>query len=303
MSSDDAKTNEALVRLLKDAGDGGQAKVDALVALSQQTVFVATWGGSSTGFRTLLNSSREAALPIFTSESELDTAARRYGWLDPQGNVSMREVGAREALHHAVAQEVAYVVVDIAADHSVEISPEEIEPLMSPAARRDSSGPFAVVGKVSDSVRKAVDSKLPPSMDGTGTGANPRVPAGPGAPTTGTTGTLPTEGLGTGPLEKVSLHAPPMMPEDATFDAVSEVLRRYPEVEWASIVGTAAQNSPLIGLRIDTAYRARVDEIVGHIKASAEATGVAVGTVLLDNAEVMRRARQEGVVFYPWRKR
>lgn len=34
------RQNEALLRLLADAGQGGQAKVDALVALSQRTLWV-----------------------------------------------------------------------------------------------------------------------------------------------------------------------------------------------------------------------------------------------------------------------
>lgn len=287
MDATDSTGAEALQRLLRDAGEGGQAKVDALVALSQRTVFVATWGGGSSGFRTLMNSNREAALPVFTSITELETAARRYGWLNPQGEAASREVGAREALHYALAQEVAYVVVDIAADHALEITPPEMEPLMSSAARRDSSGPFAVVGKVSDSVRKAVESSLPP-VDSLADLADG------GAPTTGQLGMLP-EGL--------SLHAPPATPEDATLDAIADVLRQYPEVEWASVVGAVSEANPIVGLRLDTAYRARVGEIIDKVKEVAAGTGSPVATVLLDNTDVVRRARQEGVVFYPWRKR
>ena len=37
------RATEAFRRLLSDAAAGGQAKVDALVALSQRTLFVATW--------------------------------------------------------------------------------------------------------------------------------------------------------------------------------------------------------------------------------------------------------------------
>jgi hypothetical protein len=153
-------TNErphaAFYRLLHEAAQGGQAKVDALIALMQRTVFVVPWPGEIEGYRTLVNSQKIAALPIFTERSELDTAARRYGWLSPDGTAPAVEIGAREAFHHARNQGLMLVVVDIAADHCVEVSRDEIEPLLSASARRESSGPFAGAGRLSSTLMRTV---------------------------------------------------------------------------------------------------------------------------------------------------
>ena len=88
------RATEAFRRLLSDAAAGGQAKVDALVALSQRTLFVATWTPGSDDFRTLVNSSGQQALPVFSSKAELDEAAGRFGWAGPDGSVPHLEVGA-----------------------------------------------------------------------------------------------------------------------------------------------------------------------------------------------------------------
>lgn len=146
----------ALHRLLSEAGQGGQAKVDALIALMQRTVFVVPWPAGVDGYRTLVNSTGVAALPLFTERSQLETAARRYGWLGPDGSIPAVEVGARQAFHYARAQSLAFVVVDIAADHCVEVTRDEFDPLLSPAARRESSGPFAGAGRISSSLIQAV---------------------------------------------------------------------------------------------------------------------------------------------------
>src|SRR5690606_25404232 len=128
----------AFRRLLADAHRGGQPKVDALIALVQRTVYVVPWPAGIEGWRTLVNRDGIAALPIFTDLHELTEAARRYGWLDARGEVPHVEVGARAALHYAVRENLSYVVLDIAAQHALEITREELEPLLSPASRRDS---------------------------------------------------------------------------------------------------------------------------------------------------------------------
>jgi hypothetical protein len=148
--------NAALHRLLQEATNGGQAKVDALLALMQRTVYVAPWPAGVDGYRTLVNSTGVAALPMFTDRAQLETAARRYGWLGPDGGIPSVEVGSRQAFHYARAQSLAFVVVDIAADHCVEVSREEFEPLLSAAARRESSGPFAGAGRISSTLMNAV---------------------------------------------------------------------------------------------------------------------------------------------------
>ncbi|MCZ7683629.1 MAG: hypothetical protein M5U28_34600 [Sandaracinaceae bacterium] len=80
----------AFRRLLSDAHRGGQAKVDALLALVQRTIFVVPWPGGIEGWRSLVNRDGVAALPIFTDKKELEEAARRYGWLDARGEAPSR---------------------------------------------------------------------------------------------------------------------------------------------------------------------------------------------------------------------
>ncbi len=146
---------EAFRRLLTEGAQGGQAKVDALVALVQRTIFVAPWPAGVDGYRTLVNSQRSAALPIFTDRAELENAGRRFGWFAPDGSIPGIEIGARAALTYAKAQGLAYVVVDIAANHCLEVGRDEIEPLLSPNARKQ-SGPFAASGRISSSLHQTV---------------------------------------------------------------------------------------------------------------------------------------------------
>jgi hypothetical protein len=163
---------EAFHRLLADGSAGGQAKVDALVALSQRTVLVPVWSEANDAFRTLINAEGETALPVFTSAALLRAAGQRFGWLAPGGEVPFREVGSRAALRHAVAHTLPFVVVDVASPHSLEIGQTEITPLLSPEATHESQGPYAAVGRLSSSMLQAVKATPPP-----GTVKAPRTPA------------------------------------------------------------------------------------------------------------------------------
>ena len=124
------RQNEALKRLLTDAAQGGQAKVDALVALAQRTLWIVPWEGVE-GYRTLVNSSGLAALPVFTTEAELLEAAQRFGWLGPDGGVVHKEIGARAAFGYAFEKNLGFVVVDITSEHSLEIGRNELVPFSS----------------------------------------------------------------------------------------------------------------------------------------------------------------------------
>ena len=284
------RNEEAFRRLLAEGNAGGQAKTDALTALSQRTVRVAQWTPNGDGYRTLVNSDGDAALPVFTSTDELMTAARRFGWLDPMGNVPHKEVGAREALRYAVAHQVSYVVVDIAADHTLEASLSDIEPLLGPPARRQSSRRQSRVGPSA----AAVAPTATPGQSGVTLPAAsaPSQPIPPPGATDGAPG--------------VAVEPLPTPPEDALLDALAEVLRSYPEVEWASLASVAqgpAGSVPTIGLRVDTGYRQRVDEILGKLREAGSTAGASLDCLLLDDAIVMRAARQKGLVFYPWRRR
>lgn len=171
----------AFQRLLADASAGGQAKVDALVALSQRVVLVPTWASVESGYRTLVNENGDSALPIFTGRIELERAAEQLGWNVPGQTLTFRECGSRDAFRHAVALDLPFVVVDLGAAHAIEIARSEIEPLLTAAARRESTGPFAAVGRISTSMLRAIKSSEAPP--GTEEAARPpSLPAPPALP-------------------------------------------------------------------------------------------------------------------------
>lgn len=326
----------AFRRLLADAALGGQAKVDALVALSQRTVWVATWPGSAESYRTLVNSSGNAALPIFTDESSLDEAARRYGWLAPDGTLPAREVGAREAFRHAIAHNLHYVVVDMGSTHSLEIERNEIEPLLSRRTRGGDSGPYAGTGRLSSELIQAVRPTPPPgSIQAQRDRATPppgsvstmrftpppgSVPAVPAArapkPTPTEPMTMPRRDAApppTGGPVSATFGAPgstrisrmPHAPSDALLDALSDVLRAYPEVEWACLcLATRGPGGgqPAVGVRVDPSFRTRINELVGALRQTSDSQGAALDVLLLDDANLMRTARAEAMIFYPWRR-
>jgi hypothetical protein len=146
----------AFRRLLKDASTGDEARVDALIALSQRTIFAPVWPHAPDEIRTLTNSQGEVALPIFSAKDELRKAARRFAWFQVDGSLKYEELGARAALRQALARPVQYVVVDISADHAVEFVPAEIRPLLTAQPKRASTGPFAATGKLSSDLLTAV---------------------------------------------------------------------------------------------------------------------------------------------------
>ena len=299
--------------------------MDALVALSQRTVFVATWPGAEEGLRTIVTSSGVSALPLFTDMDELLGAAPSLGWQSPDGSAQAREIGARAALSHALAHNLL-VVVDIGAPHVMEADHEEIAPLLSPQARRDSSGPFAAAGRVSSSLMQAVKPGTPPrgmpvrppsSPAGSRRGAARKAsraifarpqdapegftvstPTGPAEPQSQSSATF-----GGGSTVRITALVTP--PSEDLLDALCDVLRSYPEVEWACIAAVSrgpAPPVPTVGLRIDATFRSRVSEIVGGVRATASRAGAALDVLLLDDPVLVRVARNDSLLFYPWRR-
>lgn len=397
-NADQDRALEAFRRLLKDAADGGQAKVDAIVALSQRTVLVAIWRPGEDGYRTLRSSNGDQALPVFTDQEELEEAARRFGWVNPDGTVSHAEVGARKALRYATTRDVPFVVIDIASEHSLEIGHDEMEPLLK--AAKGSAGVYAATGRVEQVMRQRVrgESGPPPAPDlEVGSIGSPRVPADlaveelrhtpvmndhgsygaatnapsrppsrpPLPPKRGSDsfasrpedppvikpdpdedepssasyasaslddgGPLPTEdpddegdGLqvfksrppasgtaaavratfGSGSSVKIVPLAEP--PSDELLDALSSKLREFPEVEWASFCNASrgpTNPRPTIGLRVDTSFRERINEIIQGLRQTGDEWGASLDVLLLDDPSVMRTARSEGLAFFPWRRR
>jgi hypothetical protein len=277
--------------------------VDALLALNQRTVFVVPWPAGIEGYRTLLNAEELAALPIFTSRQELRTAAHRFGWMLPNGAPAEVEIGAREAFHYTQTHSLAFVIVDIASDHVLEIGREELAPLLSPAARRESSGPFAGTGRITSNLMRAVrsedDSRRISSQPSPPPSAPTRQSSAPPSPPTRQSSTPPPERLASNlrPSSAIdSIHAP--LAEDR-LQALEPILREYPEIEWACI-GTS-HGGQVLGLRIDPRIRHRLNEIAEKIEGALFDESCPI--VLLDDPDDLRSARSNALVFYPWRRR
>jgi hypothetical protein len=277
----------------------------------------------------------------------MQAAAQRFGWVDGSGKVAQAEVGARQALTFARDRNLAFVVVDIVADHSLEITAAEIEPLLSPAARRESQGAFMGAGRISSTLMRSVQaaqhaprSLTPPP--GSIPAASPRSTPHPGTlaqkpqvqppPPGSSPGSVPAAagsspgsapssqpiaayqpkrgGSSPGMIGVVNAKGPPSrilplqriaplkaMPDAMLLDMLEIVLREYPEVEWACL--GVVENASAIGLRIDPRVRQRIDALAAEIGRVSNGTPL----VLLDDPQLMRAARTEAFVFYPWRKK
>lgn len=336
------RQNEALRRLLTDASAGGQAKVDALVALSQRTVWVVPWDGVE-GFRTLVNSTGLAALPVFTTEAELNEACQRFGWLSPDGTAAQKEIGARAAFGYARDQNLGFVVVDITSEHSLEIPKDELEPLLTRGSR-ESAGPFAATGRVESSLMAAVSrsTKSEPGMPA----VHPRAPTPPPgsvaavrAPTpapgsvaavrspTPASGIVsparPTSGQATVAAPPTTLPAGALPPRSepalVVEGAVAQVLpssRLFPP---ASVPDDAYLDRLEAILRgypevewaclgsagTIPAVGLRIDaRMRNRLEALADAIAKASGlaVVTLDDPQHFKAAKVEAFVFFPWRR-
>ena len=326
--------NAALHRLLADAQLGGQAKVDALIALSQRTLWVVAWPNPADGYRTLVNSTGMAALPVFTERAMLESAAQRFGWVGADGLVAANEVGARQALSFARERGLAFVVVDIVADHSLEIARQELEPLLTPAARRESQGAFSGAGRISSELMQSVRGapgglrsptptpgslaavsrgltpppgslppvkpqvQAPPPGSSPGTARAPSSPGVAGAPSSPGVAQALADGPPSPLVPAARLMTPPANPDPGLVDRLDAVLRNYPEVEWACI-GIAPSSQAVIGLRLDLRMRSRLDTL--RTELGRVSNGMPI--TLLDDPAVMRAARIEATVFFPWRKK
>ena len=302
MAPEPDRALSAFRRLLADAADGGQSKVDALVALSQRTLLVPTWTVGGDDYRPLVSSDGHNALPVFTGKDILDDAARRFGWMQPDGTVAYKEVGSRAAFRHALAHQLAFVVIDIVASHTLEVERGEIQPLLESRNRSDSSGAFAGVGRISEmmlqQVRPSSVPAAPPSTAPASFSEAPLVPSAPPSPSR-----PPLSALG-GTPQTVQIHGGSSASE-LLLDSATEVLRKYPEVEWAChvIASRGGDPVPMFGLRIDQTFRARLPELREALLNASKKCGGSVDILLLDDMALMKNARQEGEVFFPWRKR
>lgn len=301
----------ALHRLLADAvAHGGQATLDALAALTYRDVHVAPWPAGIPGYRTLVNSQGTAALPIFTELSQLAEAAGRFGWLAPDGSVPSAELNGLEALRYAKESGLSFVVVDITSEHSLELPHHLFDDLVDPSLRKEPSGLFNLQASRPSSMALPSRTTSAPSA---GASRLPRS-SPPAAPTPlsslidGASG-IHDDGPGEAPpaegnlgecLPSTALNPPTPAPSDALLDALEATLRGYPEVEWACL-GTMGDGRRALGLRVEARIRQRVQEIAN--RAGLAASPDALPVVLLDDPGHMRRARQDALVFFPWRRK
>jgi hypothetical protein len=358
------RATEAFRRLLAEAGLGGQARVDAIVALSQRTVYVATWAPLHEGFRTLVNSDRAEALPVFTDLETLTLAASRFGWLGQDGQVSHREFGAREAFQACVERNMPFLVLDVASEHALEVQREELEPLLGTFGRRDSTGPFAAVGRISTTLLEAANRITPEPASRASVAGERRPPVPtpvvrqskfpdapppaqqritpPAAPRPGAVPLTPeAQRSPSGMSNRPSSRPPPepprsvsagrpssrppiapsitassdhgarlspveREPEDALLDRVTVELKAYPEVEWASYCLAShgeGEFEPTIAVRIDPAYRTRINTIAERMLIAGAEHGYVLSLLTLDDPGLLREARTEGLLFYPWKRR
>ena len=90
--------------------------------------------------------------------------------------------------------------------------------------------------------------------------------------------------------------------DDDAFTRIGDSLRQYPEVEWACQIA-AGEGLAVIGVRVDPSFMTRAGEIAGAVEKAGKAGGDPVKVEMLTDPKAMREARNEGEVFFPWRKK
>ncbi len=93
-------------------------------------------------------------------------------------------------------------------------------------------------------------------------------------------------------------------PDETLLKSLADVLRGYFEVEWASyceVARPAGDPSPAVGLRITDNYRDNVTAIIKDLCEASRNHEVEIDVLLIDGHDMLRKARERAVVFYPWK--
>jgi hypothetical protein len=93
-------------------------------------------------------------------------------------------------------------------------------------------------------------------------------------------------------------------PNKDLLKSLADVLRGYFEVEWASyceVQRPGAEPGPAIGLRITDNYRDNVTAIIKEVTEASRTHDVEMDVLLIDGHDMLRKARERGLVFYPWK--
>lgn len=102
-------------------------------------------------------------------------------------------------------------------------------------------------------------------------------------------------------IELVQLLYPP---DEELMETFRVVLRRYPEVEWASYCKVAhpgGDPSPAIGLRVMDTYRDNVTAIIKELSDVGRGRNLEIDVLLIDGHDLLRKARERAFVFFPWK--
>jgi len=196
----DDRGSDAFRILLNEGAKGPGPKSEALEALSLRPVWLATWEPRAEGFRTLINAEGEEALAVFSSETELKSAAKQFEWLETDGTVATHRAIGGDILRHAWTREYAFVVIDIGTAHSLEYARDEFKSILR---EMDSTGPFRTsrppAPPSSEKPPKpAAQSSFPPPVERTST----------------------VYSMGPGPVEKIErLSELPTQPHPIPYDS------------------------------------------------------------------------------------
>ncbi len=93
-------------------------------------------------------------------------------------------------------------------------------------------------------------------------------------------------------------------PNEDWLKAMADVLRGFFEIEWASYCEVARKGgspTPAIGLRITDNYRDNVTAIIKELIDFSRTHEMEIDVLLIDGHDLLRKARDKGFVFYPWK--
>jgi hypothetical protein len=93
-------------------------------------------------------------------------------------------------------------------------------------------------------------------------------------------------------------------PNEKWLKALAGVLRGFFEIEWASYCEVARKGgdpTPAIGLRITDNYRDNVTAIIKDLTEVSRKHDMEIDVLLIDGHDMLRKARDKGFVFYPWK--